>query len=438
MSRRTRLLVLLISTPLVAFVMVGGLLGAVLPSPQQGVAHLRVFEDVVRLILGAYVEPPNIDKVMDGAMRGLADGLDPSTSYLSPDEVRAIETRAAIPTADIGVTVTRQFYLRVAGVRDGSPAARAGLRSGDFIRAINDVPTRDMSAYAGARALAGPAGSRVSLLVIRGNAADPHTVALVREDPSNDRATSRRLPGGEAYVRVSSFKAGAAAALRGAIQATGPAASQGLILDLRDVADGSPDEGVAAARLFIAKGTLATRAARSGDPVVVTAETGDGALTMPLVVIVSRGTGSAAEVLAAALAGNKRATLVGEPTAGIAGVQRLVKLPEGHGLFMTTARYLQADGNPIHARGLRPDVPVEVPTVAFDQPAPETDVLLERAVRELKQPTPRAAAAPTTGSPTPGPGDRTRDQLPPTTPPGDQGAPRAVPPLPARPPATTP
>ena len=415
MSRRNRLVVLLVSTSLVVFVMVGGLLGAVVPAPQQAISSLRVFDDVVRLIFGAYVEPPNVDKVMDGAMRGLADGLDPATSYLTPDEVRAFDSRTALPPGDVGLTVSRQFWLRVVGVRDGSPAARAGIRSGDFIRAINDSATRDVSAYAGQRLLAGPVGSKVTLLILRGNAADPHPVELVREDPGAVRATGKRLAGGEAYVRVVSFGAGAVAAIRSAVQATGTAAASGLILDLRDTADGRPEDGVAAARLFVSKGTIATREgpdlsraaatgttrgaitskrvgqpARTIDTEVISAESGDGPLAMPVVVIVSRGTAQAAEVLAAALANNKRGTLVGEPTAGWAANQTLVRLPEGHGLLMTSVRYLQADGKPIHSnsnepRGLRPDVPVEVPPVAFDQPAPEADPLLTAAVETLRK-----------------------------------------------------
>ncbi len=130
-----------------------------------------------------------------------------------------------------------------------------------------------------------------------------------------------------------------------------------VLIDLRSTADGAPEDGIAAARLFVKSGTLATRASRVDPaPTVTSAGPGDGALTMPVVLLVSTGTANAAEVFAAALANNRRARLVGEPTAGIAGVQRLVKLPEGHGLWLTYAQYLQADGTPIHQNGLRPDV----------------------------------------------------------------------------------
>ncbi|MEO8481425.1 MAG: PDZ domain-containing protein, partial [Acidobacteriota bacterium] len=263
MSRRARVLVFLISTPLVVLVAVGGLFGAVRAPRQQGLPHLRVFEDVVRLILNAYVEQPNIDKVMDGAMKGLVDGLDPDTSYLTPDEVRAIDAKAVLPEGELGLVITRQFYLRIIGVRDGSPAQRAGLQTGDFIRAIGDTATRDMSAFAGNRLLHGAPGSKVTLLIIRnGNTGDPHPVELTREVAKTDRAEGKRLPGGQAYVRVTSFGPGAADALRAAVAATGPAATNGVIIDLRDVADGVPEEGIGAAKLFVKSGTIAIRAGR--------------------------------------------------------------------------------------------------------------------------------------------------------------------------------
>ncbi len=385
MSRRTRLLAVITSTPLLVLVLVGGMLGTARPATgQQGFDHLPVFWDVVRLTLGAYVETPDVEKVMDGAMRGLTDGLDPMSSYLSPAEVRALDAATPPPAADAGITITKQFYLRIVGVRDGSTAARAGLRSGDFIRAIDDVPTRDMSVHAGTRLLTGPAGSRVTLLVIRSNAAEPRPISVAREIPGTQRAIGRRLPGGEAYVRVSSFGAGVVDEIRSAVAGLGPAAAPGVIVDVRDTADGPLDAGIAAARLFVRSGTLATRSRRNIEPEKTAAAPSDGALTMPVVLLVSTGTAHAAELFSAALADNKRATLVGTPTAGLASTQSLVRLPEGHGMLLTTSQYARADGTPIHTRGLRPDVAVDVPVVPFDEAPPTTDATLTKAIETLK------------------------------------------------------
>ena len=400
MSSRSRVLLFFVSTPIAAVLIVGGLLGAARPAAQQGVSHLRVFEDVVQLITHAYVEDVNVDRVFDGAMRGLADGLDASSAYLTPDEVRTLDAGQPLPSGDVGLVVSRQFYLRIVSVRDGSPAKRAGLAEGDFIRAIDDKPTRDLSSFAGERLLRGAPGSKVKLLVFRNSAAEPHTIELTREpiaSNSGNGVTSRKLSTGETYLRVSSFGPGTAAAIRAQLPIGGPEARNAnaniavdpaapVVIDLRSTADGTPEDGIAAARLFVSNGKLATRAARAqAAPTVTSAGPGDGALTMPVVVLVSTGTANAAELFAAALGNNRRARLIGEPTAGIAGVQRLVRLPEGHGLWLTYAQYLQADGTSIHQNGLRPDVAVEVPSVGFDETPPATDVVLERALEDLKK-----------------------------------------------------
>src|SRR4051812_26890797 len=227
MTSKTRLSVLLLSTPVLAFVVVGGLMGhASARSGDDTYQHLRVFQDVVSLVLNNYVEEVKIDRAMEGAMKGLADGLDPDSAYLSAKQVADLDAGAPQPGADIGLEMTRQYYLRVISARDGSPAAKAGLQTGDYVRAIDGKPSREMSVFEGSRLLRGEAGSKVVLTIIRGNAADPHEVTLVREKPpatlvsgrliavtSHDAAPGGSSTSGEAplltpeagYVRVTSF-----------------------------------------------------------------------------------------------------------------------------------------------------------------------------------------------------------------------------------------
>ena len=384
MARRTSWFVFLVSTPLVAVVTIGGFIGVPKAAPQQNLPNLRVFQDVVQLIMGAYVEPVDVDKVMDGAMRGLADGLDTSSAFLQPDEVKALASNAPLPDGDVGLVVTRQFYLRVLGVRDGSPAAHAGLQSGDYVRMIDGRPTRDMSALTGRRLLRGAPGSKVSLTIIRGNPTDPHVFDLVREVPTAPAVTSA-IVDGVARVRISTFDASAPDALRAVFERLAKSNTPGAVIDLRGVADGDAANGIQAARLFVKSGPLAVRAGRAGAPVRIDAAAGDGAVTMPVVLLVSNGTANAAEIFAAALSGNKRAELVGEPTAGIAGVQKLVRLPQGYGLWMTHERYLVVNGSdPIHERGLAPAALVPNPVIGFDELPPATDVPLQKAIERLK------------------------------------------------------
>ena len=157
MSSKTRRLVLWISIPVVAFAIVGGFLSQA-TAREDTYEHLRIFENVVSLITSNYVEKVDVDKVMDGAMHGLADSLDPDSAYLTSDLVKQIETPAPLPAGDVGLDLTKQYYLRVVAARDRSAAAHAGLRTGDYIRVIDDPPTRELSVWEGMRALRGRRG----------------------------------------------------------------------------------------------------------------------------------------------------------------------------------------------------------------------------------------------------------------------------------------
>jgi carboxyl-terminal processing protease len=381
MTSRTRWTVLLISTPLVAFVIVGGLLGQA--SAKEGTyPHLRIFEDVMALILGNYVEEVKVDKVMDGAMRGLAEGLDAESAYLTPAEVRQIERGGAQGPGSPGLELTRQYYLRVVSARDGSAAAKAGIRTGDSVRAIDGQPTRNMSTIEGMRLLRGPVGSKVVLTVLRDSLADPHEVTLVREaDPATD-VTGRIQGPGVGYVRVVAFGAATATHLQSQIATLTKGGAAKLIIDLRGTATGSIEEGIKAARLFVPTGQIATLETRGQGNTVHRAQKGDGSVTTPIVLLSTTGTSGAAEVFAAALLDNKRATLIGEHTLGRAGLQKLVKLPDGSGLWMTYARYLSPTGVVIHGTGLNPSVEVEEPDVEFGD-APKSDPILDKAVEQV-------------------------------------------------------
>jgi carboxyl-terminal processing protease len=380
MKIKTRLSVLLISTPVLAFVLVGGLMGKS-ASGDQSYQHLRVFEDVVSLVMSSYVEPVKVDRVMEGAMRGLADGLDPDSALLSAKQVRAVEAGEKLPVADVGIELTRQYYLRVISARDGSPAAKAGLQTGDYVRSIDGTPTRDMSVFEGSRLMRGEPGSKVVITVIRGNAAEPHELTLIRETPPAAAVSSRLIGTDIGYVRIASFRQDVAPQLKQQMAELSKSGARTFIVDIRRTAEGAVENGIAAARLFVKSGTLTEEAGRdvkAGRK--ITAQPGDGAFDAPVWLLVTTGTAGAAEVFAAALDGNKRADLVGEHTLGRAGLQKLVKLPENRGLWITYARYLTPDGKPIHGKGLEPKVQVDEPDVEFGAPAPTEDPILDAAV----------------------------------------------------------
>ena len=382
MTLKTRLSVLLISTPVLAFVLVGGLLGKEKGTSDQTFQHLRVFEDVVGLVISNYVEDVNVDRVMEGAMRGLADGLDPDSAYLTSKQLHALETGETLPDGDVGLELTRQYYLRVIAARDGSPAAHAGLFTGDYVRAIDGRPTRDMSVFEGSRLLRGQPGSKVTLTVIRGNAAEPHEITLVREKPAGPVVSGRVVGGDVGYVRISSFRQGVVEDLRRQVAELTKAGAASLAIDVRRTAEGPLENGIAAARLFVKSGTLAVKAGREkqAPSETISAQPGDGSLDLPVLVLVANGTAGPAEVFAAALDGNKRADLIGEHTIGRAGLQKLVKLPENRALWLTSTRYLTPAGEPIQGKGLEPRVQVEEPDVEFGAAAPEKDSILDAAI----------------------------------------------------------
>jgi carboxyl-terminal processing protease len=321
---------------------------------------------------------------MRGAMRGLADGLDPDSAFLTPDLVKTVETNASPGPADIGVELTRQYYLRVISAREGSPAAKAGLRTGDYIRAIDTRATRDMSAYEGERLLHGAPGSKVTLLIIRGNAADPHEVTLIREKPSATELTSKMANPTTGYVHVVEFSKDSATRLKQTIDGLTRNGASKLVIDLRGSALGDLDDGVAAARLFVKSGTLAVKQGK-GQKELLTAAPGDGAVVARTVLLVNQGTAGAAEVFAAALDGNDRAELIGERTVGRAARQHLVKLPDGSGLLLTTQRYLTPASKPIHEKGLEPEVAVAQPEVEFGSEPPAGDATLDKALQLLAE-----------------------------------------------------
>ncbi len=384
MSSKSRWLLFFISTPLVIVAAVGGLLGAP-KTPQKGFEHLRVFEDVVSLITGAYVVDVDPDKVMEGAMRGLAESLDPASSYLTPDEVALVEKSVPLGAGDPGLVVTRQFYLRVLGVKDGSSAAKAGLRSGDYVRAIDGRPTRDMSAFTGTRLLRGAPGSSVKVLVIRGNAAEPHELTLTRDVLDATAVASEYLAKDAAgVIRIRTFADGTAAAVRQAAEKLQQQGAKGLVLDLRSVADGSYDAAIDTAKVFIPTGTIATRAGRDNANKEVITASGGAALTVPVVVLQTFGTSGPAEVFISAMRDAHRADLVGERTAGLAAEQRLVSLPDHYGLWMTYRRYFTASGAVILEKGLVPDVVAEEPNVEFGEVAPANDDMRAKAIERLK------------------------------------------------------
>ena len=379
MSPKSRLLVALASTGLIGYIAVGSLLGKALGDTSYG--QLAIFNEVVRLVLDAYVEPVNLDRAMAGARLGMADSLDGDSSYLDAEQYKLLQQPVADSDADVGLVLTRRFaFLMVVAARAGSPASKAGLRPGDLVKAIDERHTRPMPAIVAERLLRGAPGSTVKLSVLRAGS-EPFDVSVVRERLKPAAVEGRMLEGGTGYVRVPEFTPATAQAVRAEIESLRRSGAMRLLLDLRDAAWGAPADGVAVAELFLQGGPVAKLVGRRVDEKLLQADAARSAWAGPLAVLVTNGTAGPSEIVAAALVEAGRAKLVGEHTFGRAAVSKTVPLPEG-GMVLTVAKYMSPTGKAIHGEGLAPSVPVSQDD---DEPAEgKPDAILEKALEVVK------------------------------------------------------
>jgi carboxyl-terminal processing protease len=386
MSPRSRLLVALVSTALTGYILLGSLLGRVLGDSTYG--QLALFNEVVRLVLEAYVEPVNVDRALAGARLGLTEALDGDSFYLDAEAFRAWQQPAKDNEADVGLLLTRRLgFLMVVAPRQGSPAEKAGIRPGDVIKSIDARHTRPLAPFVGQRLLRGAPGSTVKLTLLRAGS-DPIELSLVRERLAVPPVEGRVVEPGTGYVKVREFSARAAEDVRGEIETLRRAGARRLVLDMRGAAFGAPAEGAKVAELFLKGGVVARLSGTKHPEEVLSADPARAAWDLPLAVLVDTGTAGAGELVAAALLDAGRGDVVGQRTFGRAPFQKAVPLPDG-GLVVTVAKYSSPKGTAIHGKGVEPSVPVELPDTdeseEGESAAAPPDVVLEKALEVLKQ-----------------------------------------------------
>ena len=380
MASKKRIYTLALLVPIIAFVVIGGFFSQAM-TRDDTFRHLAVFNDVVSIVLKNYVEEVDITPAVKGAMRGLSEALDSDSAYLTQELVQSIIVNGALGEAEIGLDVIRQYYLRVVSALDGSPAAKAGLKAGDYVRFIDGKATRYMGSLEGMQLLQGVPGTTVQLLVFRGNANEPHTIELIREELEKTNIKSRIASVGIGYIRIPEFKQDTLVLLQENFQKLSKAGAKNFIVDLRGTSRGDLDYGVAAARLFVKSGTLTTKQFREKDNEVISSDISDGTLTAPVILLINNGTSGAAEIFAAALNGNGRASLIGQQSLGRVARQKFIALPDGSGLWISYLRYLMPNGDQLHERGLTPDIEIEEPDVKFGETSLQ-DPVLEKAIEQ--------------------------------------------------------
>jgi carboxyl-terminal processing protease len=377
MSFRGKLWILVVSGVIAAYAVVGGMpfMGTLLTtSAQQPVndpsAQLRIVESVLQHIQNDYVDEPNMEKVRLGALRGLAGGLDPYSSFLTADQVKAYEANKNSNKTGIGAEFSQiSGYLYIISAIKGSPAERAGLRSGDFIEYIDNKATRDISLYDARQLINGDAGSTVTLRVLRVGE-KPQTIKVVRGSFKVPVAESRIEPGRVGVIKVYSLEEGEGNDIRGQVTSLAKQGVQKIVLDLRGVAAGSLTEGVAVANLFIKSGNIATVIGRENKVLsTYTADPAKAVFDGNLAVLIDLGTAGAAEVVASAVLAQKRGEVVGERSFGSGTEQKLFELSSGGGYLLTVAKWASPSGTPFLSRGQTPGHPRTARGRQFDRPA---------------------------------------------------------------------
>ncbi len=346
-------------------------------------AEIQRYVAVYRAVKEAYVDKVSDRKLMQASVRGLLTDLDPHSAYLDKEESEQLDQDSNGAYEGIGVEVMQlpDRSLRVVSPIDGTPAARAGIKAGDVIVAIDGRPIEADNADSASISLRGPPGSEVELSVVRDGADAPVIVVVKRDTIHIQSVHARLLEPGYGYVRLSTFQIDTATDMTAHIAELGKTNRgplRGLVLDLRSNPGGLLNAAVEAADAFLDSGVIvSTKGRLSYSNATFTASPGDVLERAPIVVLVDGGTASASEVLTGALQDQHRAMVVGSRTFGKGSVQTVLPLDNGDSIKLTTTRYYTPSGKSIQARGIHPDVVLK-PGTANQAKAPAGDNTRER------------------------------------------------------------
>jgi carboxyl-terminal processing protease len=391
MSFKKKFTLILASASLAIYTIAGAWLAtrAQQPANDPG-AQQRIFESVLQHIQNDYVDEPNMEKVRAGALRGLAYGLDPYSTYLTAEQVKDYRAGKKTNQVGIGAELSQMAsYLYVVAPVKGAPAEQGGVQAGDIIEYIDGKATRDISLYDAKQLLNGAAGTEVKLRILRARAR-PLTLTVKRTAFRAPSVEARMEPGKIGILRINSLDAGEGDDVRARLQDLMKQGAQKIIIDLRSVAGGEIQEGVTVANLFIQSGALARTIGR--EQKVLKAFDADPKVALfngPAVVLIDNGTAGAAEIVASAFVERKRGDVVGEKSFGSGADQELFTLRDGDGLLLTTVKWASASGKPFlgedRARsGIAPSVEVKRPEV------PDAGEVDDTGNEEPQPPTPTA------------------------------------------------
>ena len=400
MTNRIKWTIVGSSTGVVVLLLLGAVNGRA-TSPDDVYGHLRVYTEVLQRIKLEYVEEPDMKSVTLGALNGLLEAIDPFASYLNADQYQDYLKNKDLKRADVGLVLSKKpGWMGVVGTLPDSPAANAGLSTHDMIESIKGIATRDMPLAYASLLLQGANGTTVELSVVRARHPEPQTITLTRVNLTTPPVETKMLAGAVGYLEIGALTSDQVKQAADDIRQLQRDGAQKLVVDLRNCSVGTPEDGIAFANLFLSSGRITYLKGQKVPERDFDADPAKAITTLPLAVLVNHGTAEGAEIAAAALAGNKRAQLVGEPTYGDAALRRALTMDDGSAIILSVAKYYSPDGKAIQDTRVMPGTLVAgaEPQIEYDdngepitepepqQPQPkklEDDPVVKKAVEIL-------------------------------------------------------
>lgn len=330
--------------------------------------ELRTFAEVMERIRSAYVEPIDDATLLDNAIRGMLEGLDPHSDYLDPEDFKGLQDSTSGQFGGLGIEIGQEEgMLRVIAPIDDTPAARAGIEPGDLILMIDDQPVKGMGLVEAVEKMRGPAGSKVTLTIVR-DEGRPFEVELERAIVTVKSVRTEELDPGYVYLRITQFQTNTGDEVRRALQRLNADEQlKGIVLDLRNNPGGVLQAAVEVADSFLREGLIVyTRGRLPNSEMRFSATSNAPAGDVPVVALINGGSASASEIVAGALQDHGRAIVMGTDSFGKGSVQTVLPLNNDRALKLTTALYYTPDGRSIQAQGIVPDIRVERAKVTVD------------------------------------------------------------------------
>jgi carboxyl-terminal processing protease len=348
---------------------------------------LKIFGDVLSAVQTSYVEEPDMDKLVEGAIKGMLQNLDPHSSYLTPDMMKQMEVETKGMFGGLGIEIgIKDSVLTVISPIEDTPAFRAGLKAGDKIVKIENESTKEMTVMDAVKRLRGEPGTKVTIWIAREGFREPRAFTITRDIIKIKSVKTKDMGDGIGYIKLLQFQQDTDEELGKALEARKKEKNgmRGLVLDLRNNPGGLLDQAVKVADEFIESGLIVYTDGRIEAQKYKYSAHREGTYSgFPIVVLVNAGSASASEIVAGALQDHGRAVLLGTRTFGKGSVQTIIPLEDGSALRLTTARYYTPNGRSIQAKGIEPDivVPDGRESLAGMHPGPMREKDIERHLR---------------------------------------------------------